>query len=436
MGCPRNLVDSEVLLGILEKEGYEIADMKDADIGIVNTCAFIDDAKKESIDIILELIELKKAKRLFAVVAAGCLSQRYGKALLKGMPEVDAFIGCDEILKIGDILRRLDKGKKLCEVSSTPSFIYSHTQPRILITPSHYVYVKITEGCGNKCSFCVIPSIKGSYRSRPVESILKEVDVISKRERVSEVNLVGQDTTFYGMDLYGKPAIKELLKKLCNFRDYRRWIRLLYTYPSHIDDELIDIFAEESSLCKYIDLPIQHVNDKILKNMNRKMRKKDITGLIEKIRKHVPGVVLRSSIIVGFPGESDKDFQEVVEFIKKVKFERLGVFTYSREEDTPAYNYKNQIAEDVKLQRFNTLMSVQKEIAGDINKSYIGKIIEVLIDEKDENSKGTYIGRTQGDAPEVDGEVFVKAKGVNVGDFVDVKINDTLEYDIVGEQVK
>jgi len=434
LGCPRNLVDSEVLLGILKKAGYEIVDMGEADIGIVNTCAFIDDAKEESIDIILELIELKKDSRLKAVVVAGCLPQRYGDALPKGLPEVDAFIGCDQILKVADVLRRIDSGNKLCEVSAKPSFIYDHTDPRVYITPSHYAYVKISEGCGNRCSFCTVPAIRGDYRSRPIESILEEADQLSKDKRLSEINLIGQDTTLYGIDLYGKPAISRLLKHLSAFKDHRRWIRLLYTYPSHIDDDLIDIFAQENQICKYMDLPVQHVNDRILRKMNRKMGKKDISTLIAKVRKRMPGVVLRSSMIVGFPGESDQEFEELIDFIKEVRFDRLGLFTYSREEGTPAYNYKDQIDENVKLERFNALMSVQKEIATGINESYLGKTIEVLIDEKDGNSKDTYIGRTQGDAPEVDGEVFVKGKDLSPGDFVNVKINDTLEYDLVGEQ--
>jgi ribosomal protein S12 methylthiotransferase len=433
LGCPRNLVDSEILLGALQKEGYGITDIKDADVGLVNTCAFIDDAKRESIDTILELTELKKAKKLSAVVVAGCLPQRYGEALLKGLPEVDLFIGCDQIVKVGRILRRLDRNKKLCEVSAKPSFIYSHTDPRLQITPAHYAYVKVSEGCENRCSFCTVPSIKGDYRSRPLESVIKEVEDISAGQRLSEINLVGQDVTLYGKDLYGKPAIKELLKKLCSFQDYKRWVRLLYTYPSHIDDSLIDMFAAEELLCKYIDLPIQHINDAILKKMNRKMQKKDIITLIEKIRRRVPGVILRSSVIVGFPGEDDTTFKELVEFIKEARFERLGVFTYSREEGTPAYNYKDQVDEKVKLERFNTLMSVQKEIAAAINESCKGKTLEVLIDEKDGNSEDTYIGRTEGDAPEVDGEVFVKGKDLKPGDFVNVKITDTLEYDLVGE---
>jgi len=435
LGCPRNLVDSEVLLGILEKGGFEIVEMRDADIGIVNTCAFIDDAKQESIDNILELIELKKESRLKAVVVAGCLPQRYGSALLVGLPEVDAFIGCDQILKSADIVRRIGDSGKLCEISEKPSFIYSHADPRVHITPSHYAYVKISEGCGNRCSFCTVPAIRGDYRSRPIESILEEVDQLSRAKRLSEINLIGQDTTLYGRDLYGKPAVNRLLKRLSAVKDRRRWIRLLYTYPSHIDDELIDIFAAERAICKYIDLPLQHINDRILKKMNRKMDKKDIEGLIAKIRKRIPGVVLRSSMIVGFPGETDREFGELADFIKEVRFERLGVFTYSREEGTPAYGYKDQIDDEVKLERFNILMSVQRDIAIGVNGSYLGKTVEVLIDEKDGNSEDIYIGRTQGDAPEVDGEVFVKGKDLSPGDFVNVKITDTLEYDLVGEQV-
>ena len=435
LGCPRNLVDSEVLIGVLEKEGFKITDIKEADIGIVNTCAFIDDAKKESIDMILELTELKKAKGLKNVVVAGCLSQRYGRSLLEELPEVDAFIGCNEILKVGNVLQSLDKEKRLCEVSSNPSFIYNDSIPRIQITPPHYAYVKISEGCENRCSFCVIPSIKGEYRSRAIESILREVEIISKKAKLSEINLIGQDTTNYGKDLYGKRRISELLANLCEFKDYKRWIRLLYTYPSHIDDKLIDIFSREESLCKYIDLPIQHVSNKILAMMNRKTHKKDIMHLIEKLRKRIPGLVLRSSFIVGFPGETEKDFKELVDFAKEVRFERLGVFTYSREEGTPAYNYKDQVSEDVKLERFNTLMSVQREVATSINESCLGKTIEVLIDEKDESSSDMYIGRSPGDAPEVDGQVFVKGKNLKQGDFVRVKITDTLEYDFVGEQV-
>lgn len=432
LGCPRNLVDSEVLLGVLKKDGLEIVDIGDADVGIVNTCAFIDDAKEESISNILELIALKKESRMSAVVVAGCLPQRYGNALPDGLPEVDAFIGCDQILKVADIIKGIRLGDRSCEVSSKPSFIYSHKDPRVYITPSHYAYVKISEGCGNRCSFCTVPAIRGDYRSRPIESILEEADQL---KGTSEINLIGQDTTLYGRDLYGKPAINELLRKLASFKDRRRWIRLLYTYPSHIDDEIIDIFAREKQICKYMDLPVQHANDRILKKMNRKMGRKDIAELIAKIRKRVPGVILRSSMIVGFPGESEEEFGELVDFIKEIRFDRLGVFTYSREEGTPAFNYKGQIDDKVKRERLETLMSVQSDIAREINEAYLGKTIEVLIDEKDGNAEDTYIGRTQGDAPEVDGEVFVKAKDLSPGDFVNVKIVDTLEYDLIGEQV-
>ncbi len=432
LGCPRNLVDSEVLLGILNKKGFEIVELREADIGIVNTCAFIDEAKQESIEMILELTALKKEGKLRAVVAAGCLSQRYGKALVKELPEVDAFLGCGDIEKIGGVLEDLGGTPAVCAVTRSPSFIYSHTHPRFQITPPHYAYVKISEGCKNRCSFCVIPSIKGDYRSRPIEFILKEVEDISSRQRLSEINIVGQDTTLYGADIYGKPRITKLLKKLCAFRGYRQWVRLLYTYPAHIDDELIELFAAEKPLCKYMDLPIQHINDRMLKRMNRVATKRDIVNLIENIRKRIPGVTLRSSVIVGFPGETEEEFRELADFLKEVKFERLGVFRYSREENTPACNYSGQINEEVKLERFNALMETQKNIAENINRSFLGKTVEVLIDEKDESAENLYIARTQGDAPEVDGEVFVKGAGLAPGDLVNVKITDTLEYDLVG----
>ncbi len=435
MGCPRNLVDSEVLLGILRSSGYEITDISEADIGIVNTCAFIEDAKRESIDMILEFLELKKSKRLSSVIVAGCLPQRYGETLLKGFPEVDAFIGCDQIAKIADVIRRAER-ERLCEVSDSPTFLYDHTMPRIFITPPHSIYVKISEGCENRCSFCAIPSIKGVYRSRPIESILKEVETLSNRQKISEINLIGQDTTYYGKDIYGQPMITELLKRLCTFRTHRRWIRLLYTYPSHIDDGLINLLAHESSLCNYIDVPIQHINNTILGRMNRKMHREDIIRLIEKLRSNIPSLVLRSSVIVGFPGETQKEFEELLAFVKEVRFERLGVFTYSREEGTPAFRYREQVPEEVKLERFNLVMAAQKEIAEEINRSFLGKRIEVLIDEKDENAQDIYIGRTQGDAPEVDGEVFVKTKNtLKGGDFVNVKVTDTLDYDLVAEEI-
>lgn len=435
LGCPRNLVDSEILLGILKDKGFRISELAEADIGIINTCAFIDEAKQESINMILDVIGLKKKGRLSKVVVAGCLAQRYGGALLKDMPEVDGFIGCGDIEKIDALLGRLNSGKVVSEISQNPSFIYNCAHPRFRITPSHYMYVKISEGCRNRCSFCVIPDIKGDYRSRTVESVLREVEDASKKARISEINLVGQDTTLFGADKGGKPKIAELIRHLCAFNKYKRWIRLLYTYPSHIDDGLISVFAGEKSLCRYIDLPVQHINDKILKAMNRHMSKKDICGIIEKIRKAVPQVTLRSSIIVGFPGETEKEFEELARFIKDVRFERLGVFTYSREEGTPACKYKDQISEKVKLERFNAIMSLQKDIAEGINKSFLGKTIDVLIDEKSEDKTDTYVGRTEGDAPEVDGEVFVKGRGLAPGDFVKVKITGTLEYDLIGEKL-
>ncbi|MBN1871189.1 MAG: 30S ribosomal protein S12 methylthiotransferase RimO [Candidatus Omnitrophica bacterium] len=435
LGCPRNLVDSEVLLGTLQRDGFSIVDIHEADIGIVNTCAFIEDAKKESIEMILELAQLKKAGRLESVIVAGCMVQRYGDVLGKEFPEVDAFIGTDQITKITHILRKSKDKKGLCETSKRPSFIYDHTHPRVFITPRHYMYVKITEGCDNLCSYCVIPAIKGRFRSRTIESVLEETEAASKERKISEINLVGQDTTLYGKDIYGRPAIVELLKRICALDHGRRWIRLLYAYPSHIEDDLIELIAMENSLCKYIDLPIQHINDRILKKMHRSMTKDDIEDLIAKIREKIPGVLLRSSVIVGFPGETEEQFEELLDFIKHTRFDRLGVFTYSREESTPAYEYGAQLDEETKTERFDKIMAVQKEIAESLNESYKGRTVEVLIDEKREGEDGIYVGRTQGDAPEVDGEVFVKAKGTEIepGDFVNVKITDTLEYDLVGD---
>lgn len=447
LGCPRNLVDSEILLGILRNNGFRISELNEADIGIINTCAFIDEAKRESIDMILDVIDLKKKGRLSKVIVAGCLAERYNRALLKDVPEIDGLIGCGDIEKICALIGRLNNKEAVSEISKTRSFIYSHAHPRLRITPPHYMYVKISEGCGNRCSFCVIPDIKGGYRSRPVESILAEVENASKKARVSEINLIGQDTTLFGADLtparrnlargrkalYGESKINELLKKLCAFNKHKRWVRLLYTYPSRIDDSVISLFAGEESLCRYIDMPVQHINDRILKAMNRRMSKRDIRGIIEKIRKAVPGVILRSSIIVGFPGETEKEFKELVDFVKDVKFERLGVFTYSREEGTPAYSYKDQVNEKVKLERFNALMSLQRDIAESVNRSFLGRTIDVLIDEKDEDAADSYIGRTEGDAPEADGEVFVKGKNLKPGDFAKVKITGTLEYDLIGE---
>lgn len=403
LGCPRNLVDSECILGRLSLKGYPVVDMDKADIGIVNTCCFIEDAKVESIDAILDLIDLKKKGRLKKIIVYGCLSQRYKDKLIKELPEVDAFVGTISL---------------------------NHNRERLSITPAHYAYLKVCEGCINNCSYCIIPKIKSRFTSLDINSVLERIELFDK-EGICELNIIGQDITGYGIDLYGTCRLtwllKRILKKTCNVR----WLRLLYLYPDRIGDELLELIKNESRICKYIDLPIQHINDRILRLMHRHTTKKDILTLIGKIRKRIPNVAIRTSLIVGFPSETDKEFKELLKFIEELRFERLGAFIYSREEYTPAYNFKKQIPQKTKIERFNIIMAQQQKISQDINKKFLGRTMDVLIDESQD---GFYLGRSQYDAPEVDGLVYVKSKReLKTGDFVKVNITDTLEYDLVGE---
>lgn len=403
LGCPRNLVDAEHLLGRLNSKGYSVVDgLKDAQVVLVNTCAFIEEAKRESIDAILELIELKKQGKLKKIIVHGCLAQRY-KDLKNQLPEVDAFVG-------------------------TPG--PSRQQSRFALTPKHYAYLKICEGCLNKCSYCVIPKIKGKLASLDEETIIQQVRRFN-REKISELNIIGQDITGFGLDFSGRSQLTGLLKKIIRNSPDIGWIRLLYLHPERVSDELLELIASCKRVCKYIDLPIQHINDRILKLMNRKITRQEILSLIGKIRKKVPGVCLRTSLIAGFPSETKKEFNELLEFVKEVKFDRLGVFIYSREEGTPACSFKGQIARKLKQERFEAIMSTQQKIAAELNSGFLGKTIPVLIEEKQD---GVYAGRSQADAPEVDGMVYVHSKKrLLEGEFVKVKITDTLEYDLVGE---
>ncbi|MCX5710745.1 MAG: MiaB/RimO family radical SAM methylthiotransferase [Candidatus Omnitrophica bacterium] len=403
LGCPRNLVDSENILGRLQLKGHAIVDMKDAEVGIVNTCAFIEEAKRESIDAILDLIELKKSGKLKKVIVYGCLAQRYKEELKKELPEVDAFIG---------------------KVS------LNHEVKRYPITPKHFAYLKICEGCINNCSYCVIPKIKGKFVSLEEEAILKKVAQFSA-EKLSELNIIGQDITGYGVDICGKPALAAILKKIVRQAKNIRWIRFLYLHPDRVGDDLLDLIRVEPKLCKYIDLPIQHINNRILKLMNRRTGRAEIEKLIKKIRSGIPGVAIRTSVITGFPTETDKEFKELLDFIKETKFDRLGAFTYSAEEGTVAFDLKPQVPDQVKRERFDRIMKLQQDVSVENNRKLLGKTLEVLIDEKGE---GSYLGRTQFDAPEVDGMVYVNSKlKLKPGDFVKVKITDTLEYDLVGD---
>jgi ribosomal protein S12 methylthiotransferase len=405
LGCPRNLVDSESILGRLSQKGYPIVDLTQADVGIVNTCSFIEDAKRESIDAILDLIDLKKEGKLKRIIICGCLSQRYKDSLRKRLPEVDAFVGRVSL---------------------------NHGASRFAITPVHYAYLKICEGCIHNCSYCVIPKIKGRFVSLDVNSVLDKVSRFDE-DRISELNIIGQDITGYGLDLYGARKLPSLLKKIIKKAKHISWIRLLYLYPGQGIEELIPVIKDCPKICKYIDLPIQHINDRILKMMHRDTAKKDILKLIEKIRKNIPEAGIRTSLIVGFPSETEREFQELLNFVKDAKFERLGAFIYSREEDTAAYDFKKQIPRLTKIQRLDAIMSSQRVISQELNKRFLGKIIDVLIDEKE---KDYYLGRSQYDAPEVDGSVYVNSKEpLKPGDFTKVKITDTLEYDLVGEAI-
>lgn len=436
LGCPRNLVDSEVMLGSLSKAGYELSgDIVDSDVCIINTCAFIREAREESVEAILQLGQLKKERKIKALVVAGCLPQRYKETLLDELGEVDGFVGCGDHSEIVDIVRRVLAGERTFEVGA-PEFIYGHSTPRSFITPPHFAYVKVAEGCDHNCSYCIIGKLRGRFRSRPVESILEEARSLSERS-VREINLISQDTTSYGRDIYGRQRLADLLKELTKLNlDSIRWIRLLYTHPAHFTDELISTIAGHPKICKYIDLPLQHINDRILARMGRSVTKKDILNLIEKLKDAIPNLTLRTAFIVGFPGETEEQFRELLDFMRDARFERLGIFAYSREEATPAYNFPHQIPERVKDSRYRCAMSLQQEIAKKNNEPLLGKVVEVLVDERDASDPELFIGRTSADAPEVDGQVFVRSKRAKVGEFLKTRIVDTLEYDLVGEEIE
>ncbi len=435
LGCPRNLVDSEIMLGLLKKGGYKIVDeVRRSDIAIVNTCAFTEAAKKESIDAILELIRLKKQGRPKALIVSGCLTQRYKKKLFNELKEVDAFVGTGNYDRISDISKKVLDGKRVFEVGE-PVFIYNHSTPRLFITPKHFSYLKISEGCSHCCSFCAIWKLRGRYRSRSIDSIIKEARGLSGKG-VKEINLISQDSTSFGRDSYSQFRLADLLEELARLNCIP-WIRLLYTHPAHFTDRLIEVISAYPGICKYIDLPIQHINDKILKRMGRGIGKKEILNLITKLRKKIPGLVLRTTLIVGFPGESEKQFKELLDVMNEVKFERLGVFIYSREEGTPAGSFSGQISKAAKKERFDRAMSLQQDISSGINQRLLGKKMEVLVDEIDAGEPGLVIGRSYSDAPEVDGQIFVKTrrKDIKPGDFLQVKIDDAREYDLVGEEL-
>jgi len=436
LGCPKNLGDTELRCGKLREKGYQISGRIDnSDIVVINTCSFIRDAVEESIEEILLLVKLKKEGKVKHIIVTGCLPQRYKDDNLKReLPEIDAFLGVGDILEIDKVIERILQGEQIYKVTPEPNFLYNHKTPRTILTPQHYAYIKISEGCKNNCSYCLIPKIRGNYRSRRIEDIIEGVKILSQKQNLAEIILIGQDTTLYGIDLYREYKLAELLKKLSLLElKNLKWIRLLYTHPAHYNDELIEVMANSPKICPYLDLPLQHISDKILKRMNRQVDKESIISLIKKLRNRIQNLTLRTTFMVGFPGETEKDFEELLNFVKEIRFEKLGAFAFSKEEGTQAYQFSTQIPKRIKQKRLERLMLTQQEISQEINRSYLGKEVEVLIDELSLDTSKFAIGRTQGDAPEIDGRVIVKTDKVRVGDFVKVNIVETAEYDLIGE---
>ena len=428
LGCDKNRVDSELILGTINKF-YEITNNpKEAEIIIVNTCGFIESAKQESIDTILEMAEYKNKYKCKMLIATGCLTQRYGEELLELMPEIDILMGVNDYMKIHKLILDFIKGeRKLFAANYSDENINEGI--RILTTDKHTAYVRISEGCDNHCTYCIIPKIRGKFRSRPKEAILNEVKLLVKNG-VKEVILIAQDLTYYGMDIYKENKLHELIREISKV-DGVEWIRLLYCYPEEITDELIEEIATNDKVVKYLDLPIQHISNNILRKMARRTNKETIVGIIDKLRERVPGITLRTSLIVGFPGETEEDFKELCEFLEEYKLDNVGVFKYSKEEGTPAANMEDQIDEDIKANRQNDLMLIQKKVVEDLNKLKISKVYDTIIDER----KGKFfIGRSSEMAPEIDGTILVDTnENIKKGDIVKVKIKEALEYDLVGE---
>lgn len=432
LGCEKNLVDSEIMVGLVEQRGYAVAESdEEATVMIVNTCGFIDIAKEESVNTILDMADLKRTGKLKALIVAGCLTQRYKEELMQEMPEIDGIVGTGDFHKINDIIDEALLGRKPVMVGN-PVFNYEQALPRKLSTPRYTAYIKIAEGCDNACTFCSIPMMRGKFRSRSIESIVAEAENLAK-QGVREISLIAQDSTNYGSDLYQSFMLPELLNRVSEVPGIA-WVRLHYAYPGFFTDELIDVIANNPKVCKYIDMPLQHSEDHILKKMRRPGRQRDVRELVEKIRSRIPDVALRTSLIVGFPGETEEDFEKLCRFVEDIRFDRLGVFAYSQEEDTPASRLPDQVPEDVKEWRANTLMEIQRRISGEQNSRHVGETIDVLIERYD-GRNDVYIGRSQYDAPEIDGEVYVSRAVTDIGEILKVKITHAYEFDLSGEGV-
>ncbi|WP_367565863.1 30S ribosomal protein S12 methylthiotransferase RimO [Lacrimispora sp.] len=432
LGCDKNLVDTEMMLGLLNKDGYTFTDDEyEADVIVINTCCFINDAKEESINTILEMAQRKADGKCKALIVTGCLAQRYKQEIIDEIPEVDGILGTSTYDEISRVLSDALGGKEHVQCFHELSGFPEQEAERVLTTGGHYAFLKIAEGCDKHCTYCIIPSLRGSYRSVPMERLIKEAESLAEKG-VKELILVAQETTLYGMDLYGKKSLPELLRKLCRISGIQ-WIRVQYCYPEEITEELIQTIKEEEKICSYLDLPIQHASDRILKLMGRRTTKAQLREIVEKLRREIPDIALRTTLISGFPGETQEDHDELVEFVDEMEFERLGVFAYSAEEDTPAAELPDQVPQEVKEERRDEIMELQQEISLAHSQDMIGKSLEVMIEGKvaDENA---YVGRTYMDGPGVDGMIFVQT-GVELmsGDFAKVRVTGAMEYDLIGE---
>ena len=443
LGCAKNLVDSEVMLGSLLRDGMQVTEnAREADVVIVNTCGFIEASKKESIDAILKANELRETGNCKALIMAGCLTQRYPKDLQKELPEVDAIVGLNEVPRIGEIVRELlrKNGHTAPQLfwSGPAKYVPDYSAPRLRLTPKHYAYVKIAEGCNHPCTFCSIPRIRGKHRSRVMEDVLAEIRGLVANG-VREINFISQDTTFYGKDLDpnapgprdGKSQLCELLREIQQI-DSDFWVRLLYTHPYHWNDELIETIAACDKVCRYVDMPLQHINDEMLKQMRRETSGKYIRELVARIRQGIPGIALRTTFIVGFPGETEKQFEELLEFIEKAKFERLGMFQYSQEDHTPAGGMFGQLSGKEKKKRYGRAMALQQKVSRKVQQELVGKTLRVLIEKR---ANGGFVARSHADAPEIDGSVLVKGTA-RVGEFERVRITGAREYDLTGETLR
>ncbi len=431
LGCDKNLVDTEMMLGLLTRDGYTFTDdEQEADIIVINTCCFIGDAKEESVNTILEMAELKTSGSCKALIVTGCMAQRYKEEILKEIPEVDGILGTSSYDEISDVLKRVLEGESVSRFEDLDR-LPEVAAERVVTTGGHYAFLKIAEGCDKRCTYCIIPSLRGSYRSVPMERLAAEAESLAAKG-VRELILVAQETTLYGVDLYGKKMLPELLRRLAAIPGIY-WIRIQYCYPEEITDELIQVIKSEEKVCHYLDIPIQHASDRILKRMGRRTDQAQLREMIGRLRREIPDIALRTTLISGFPGETQEDHEELMAFVDEMEFERLGVFAYSAEEDTPAASFPEQVPEDVKEARRDEVMELQQEIAFEHSEAMVGRVLDVMIEGKVAD-EAAYVGRTYMDAPNVDGYIFVNTGELLMsGDFVRVKVTGAMEYDLIGE---